>query len=97
MARNEEKALTLFSKWTTFKKDFHSSKWLGLWMININTYSSSHFINATCSLYIADTGRRPFLASECESVTEAEKWRRELIRDITKKISNIHNGNASDE
>lgn len=26
MARNEEKALTLFSRWTTFKKDYHSSK-----------------------------------------------------------------------
>lgn len=26
MARNEEKALTLFNKWHTFKKDFHSSK-----------------------------------------------------------------------
>uniref|UniRef100_A0A7S3M565 Pre-mRNA-splicing factor ISY1 n=2 Tax=Spumella elongata TaxID=89044 RepID=A0A7S3M565_9STRA len=68
MARNEEKALTLFSKWTTFKKDFHST----------------------------DTGRRPFLASECESVTEAEKWRRELIRDITKKISNIHNASLGE-
>jgi len=26
MARNEEKALTLFNRWQTFKKDFHSSK-----------------------------------------------------------------------
>jgi hypothetical protein len=25
MARNEEKALTLFNKWHTFKKDFHAS------------------------------------------------------------------------
>eukprot|EP00388_Colpodella_angusta_P045931 GDKK01067707.1.p1 GENE.GDKK01067707.1~~GDKK01067707.1.p1 ORF type:complete len:262 (-),score=45.05 GDKK01067707.1:86-871(-) len=41
-------------------------------------------------------GRRPFLASECESVTEAEKWRRELIRDITKKISNIHNASLGE-
>jgi hypothetical protein len=24
MARNEEKALTLFSKWQTFKRDFHA-------------------------------------------------------------------------
>jgi hypothetical protein len=26
MARNEEKALTLFSKWSTFKTDYHSGK-----------------------------------------------------------------------
>jgi hypothetical protein len=24
MARNEEKALTLFSRWQTFKKEFHA-------------------------------------------------------------------------
>ena len=26
MARNEEKAFTLFNKWTTFKKQFHTGK-----------------------------------------------------------------------
>jgi hypothetical protein len=26
MARNEEKALTLFSKWSTFKTDYHSGE-----------------------------------------------------------------------
>eukprot|EP01038_Epipyxis_sp_PR26KG_P008709 gene8709-11768_t len=63
MARNEEKALTLFSKWTTFKKDYHA---------NIGN-------------------KRPLLASECESLPEAEKWRRDIIRDVTKKIAAIHN------
>jgi len=63
MARNEEKAASLFNKWTTFKKDFH-----------------------------ADTNkRRPLLASECQSLPEAEKWRRELVREFTKKISAIQN------
>jgi pre-mRNA-splicing factor ISY1 len=65
MARNEEKALTLFSKWDTFK----SQQQLG------------------------DGGaqRRPFMSSECTSLAEAEKWRRELLRDLTKKVSQIQN------
>lgn len=63
MARNEEKALTLFNRWQTFKKDFHSDA----------------------------SNRRPLLASECNSLGDSEKWRREIIRDITKKISAIHN------
>jgi pre-mRNA-splicing factor ISY1 len=36
--------------------------------------------------------RRPFLASECKSLPDAEKWRREVIRDITKKVAEIQNG-----
>lgn len=37
------------------------------------------------------TDRRPFLASECQDLGEAEKWRRELVRDITRKIAEIQN------
>ena len=36
--------------------------------------------------------RRPYLASECKSLPDAEKWRREILRDTTKKISEIQNG-----
>jgi hypothetical protein len=43
-------------------------------------------------LYAGVSDKRPFLASECETITEAEKWRRELVRDITRKISQIQNG-----
>lgn len=35
--------------------------------------------------------RRPFLASECKILPEAERWRREVIRDITKKVAEIQN------
>lgn len=63
MARNEEKALTLFSKWQTFKKDFHAS----------------------------GSNRRPLLASSCESLPDAEKYRRELVSDLTKKMAAIRN------
>mmetsp|Transcript_36036 Transcript_36036/g.36719 ORF Transcript_36036/g.36719 Transcript_36036/m.36719 type:complete len:305 (-) Transcript_36036:150-1064(-) len=63
MARNEEKAASLFNKWTSFKKDFHADV----------------------------TKRRPLLASECQSLPDAEKWRREIVREFTKKISAIQN------
>lgn len=68
MARNEEKSLTLFNKWQTFKSEFHSS--VG--------------------------NRRPLMAQDCDSLADAEKWRRELIRDITKKISHIHNASLGE-
>jgi pre-mRNA-splicing factor ISY1 len=35
--------------------------------------------------------RRPYLASECDDVVEAEKWRRQVIRDISKRVSQIQN------
>ena len=65
MARNEEKAMTLFSKWDTFKTQY-----------NAGTVGNK---------------RRPFLASECTTLTEAEKWRRELVKEITLKVSQIQN------
>ena len=68
MARNSEKKMELFSKWTQFKKDAHS----GI------------------------TNKRPTIASECESVGEAEKWRREIVKDITKKIAAIHNASLGE-
>lgn len=35
--------------------------------------------------------RRPFLASECSSLGEAEKWRLQIVRELTKKVSAIQN------
>jgi len=34
---------------------------------------------------------RPFLASQCESLPEAEKWRAEVVREVAKKVSMIQN------
>lgn len=65
MARNEEKAMTLFSKWDTFKSKYEAGDGGGK--------------------------RRPFLSSECTSLAEAEKWRREMIKEMTKKVSMIQN------
>lgn len=43
----------------------------------------------------AETGekdRRPYLASECGDVRKCEKYRLEIIREISKKVSQIQNG-----
>ena len=35
--------------------------------------------------------RRPYLATECNDLKEAEKWRVQIIREISKKVSQIQN------
>lgn len=37
------------------------------------------------------SNRRPLVASECDSAGDAEKFRREIIRDLTKKTALIAN------
>jgi hypothetical protein len=81
MARNEEKALTLFNKWQTFKKDFHAGFIAMLWKLVV--------CNQCCS---GAGNRRPLVATECMSVSEAENHRRSIVRDITKKVAQIQNG-----
>lgn len=42
----------------------------------------------------AETGkneRRPYLASECKDLSKCEKWRLEIIREISKKVAQIQN------
>lgn len=46
----------------------------------------------------AETGekeRRPYLASECTDVSKCEKWRLEIIREISKKVAQIQNGEST--
>lgn len=38
-----------------------------------------------------DGGRRPFLASECDDLTAALRWRREILREMARKINEIQN------
>lgn len=35
--------------------------------------------------------RRPYLASECDDLKKAEKWRLDIIREISKKVTQIQN------
>uniref|UniRef100_A0A7S0YSL6 Pre-mRNA-splicing factor ISY1 n=1 Tax=Polytomella parva TaxID=51329 RepID=A0A7S0YSL6_9CHLO len=36
--------------------------------------------------------KRPFLASECTNLVEADKWRQQILREIGKKVMEIQNG-----
>lgn len=46
----------------------------------------------------ADTfkNRRPYLASQCDNIKDAERWRRQVIREISKKVADIQNGGSSE-
>jgi pre-mRNA-splicing factor ISY1 len=35
--------------------------------------------------------RRPYLSSQCDTLAEAEKWRRQILGEITKKVGEIQN------
>ncbi len=39
-----------------------------------------------------DRGSRPWIASECKSIKECEKWRQDLLSQVAKKIKEIQNG-----
>lgn len=43
-----------------------------------------------------DSNKRPLLATECDSLTQAEKFRRDIIRDVTKNISAIQNASLGE-
>lgn len=36
--------------------------------------------------------RRPYLASECQDLPKCEKYRLEIIREISNKVAQIQNG-----
>lgn len=39
-----------------------------------------------------DKERRPYLASDCHELPKCEKFRLEIIREISKKVAQIQNG-----
>lgn len=38
-----------------------------------------------------DKERRPYLATECTDVRKCEKWRRQIIGEVSKKVAQIQN------
>ena len=36
--------------------------------------------------------RRPYLATECDNLQQAEKWRRQIIGEVSRKVAQIQNG-----
>lgn len=43
-----------------------------------------------------DERRRPYLSTLCDDVEEAEKWRLQVLRDIRRRIEEIHNPGLDD-
>ena len=40
----------------------------------------------------APVTKRPHLASECQDLAEAERWRGQIIREIGRKVAEVQNG-----
>jgi pre-mRNA-splicing factor ISY1 len=40
--------------------------------------------------------KRPFLATEVESLPEAERWRNQILKEVSKSVSNIQNGSLGE-
>ncbi|KAI9922661.1 hypothetical protein PsorP6_000878 [Peronosclerospora sorghi] len=38
----------------------------------------------------------PYLASECDNLRDAERWRRQIIREISKTVTDIQNAGSSE-
>tara|TARA_B100000161_G_C33414561_1_gene352652 strand:+ start:43 stop:729 length:687 start_codon:yes stop_codon:yes gene_type:complete len=43
------------------------------------------------ALNYVDRGKRPYIASKCSNLKDAEYWRRQIIREITEMIQDIQN------
>ena len=40
--------------------------------------------------------KRPYLSSECNNLQECERWRGQIIKEITKKVADILNASLGD-
>lgn len=41
-------------------------------------------------------GKRPAFANECDNLGEAERWRRQIIKEVSKEVSEIQNGSLGE-
>ncbi|TDH71783.1 hypothetical protein CCR75_006683 [Bremia lactucae] len=44
----------------------------------------------------AGTFKKPYLASQCDNLKDAERWRRQIVREISKKVADIQNAGSSE-
>ena len=51
----------------------------------------NRFLSSKADKETGGRKRRPYLASECRDLNEADKWRSEILRDIGKKVMEIQN------
>ena len=63
--------------------------------IRVRNYIYKIFL-ALIIIWIGASNKRPLLSNDCASLPEAEKHRREIMRDMSKKISSIHNASLGE-
>lgn len=56
----------------------------------------NRFITAKKEAAMGVAQKRPFLATEVENLPEAERWRAQIIREVSKSVSNIQNGSLGE-
>lgn len=101
MARNSEKAMTALARWRQVRWGFFRSsrakvsQYLFLGVCNDDLKVS--LLTILIQAKLAEEGldkkqeRRPYLASHCDNLKDSEKWRLQIIREISKKVSQIQN------
>lgn len=92
MARNEEKANSLLNRWQALKSEVRFGTERARWVAPASVCCARR----AWLIPPPPCRRRPFLASECNSLPQAEKWRHEIIREITQLVTKIQNGAAHD-
>lgn len=51
----------------------------------------NRFVSAKSAANRDDKSQRPYLASECDNVPDCERYRNQIIKEISKKVSLIQN------
>ena len=92
MARNEEKTNAMLNKWLSMKQE-HATGGPEQYVIHPlkTTIKCAYVYRSYCTCR-----RRPYLASECNSLPDAEKFRRQIIGEIMRKVTTIQNGASFD-
>jgi len=102
-ARNEEKANSMLNKWVTMKEGMaRGDGGYAVALVDVVVHFMSdvllpcHVLRTVCvRACVFAYSRRPFLASECDDLTAALRWRREILREMARKINEIQNGRHS--
>lgn len=66
-----------------------------IWLLVANkTATKLPAVGSLCVECMRLRRKRPFLASECTTVADGEVWRLDIVREISRKVTEIQNGKA---
>ncbi|PRP77272.1 hypothetical protein PROFUN_14484 [Planoprotostelium fungivorum] len=83
MARNEEKAQSMLNRWLAYKKEEEAGR-----VRRSRTGGQSRYIT---------TPKRPPHTAATSSITECEKYRMEILREVGKKVMEIQNESLGEQ